>query len=129
MGVMICDNCKWAEIQPETDLAGRYVYCKKNHCYTYPASSCGYYENKMPEYTITFTDATDSTEDIINHPQHYAGTKIETLDYIEDKGFCYHLGQVVKYVSRAGRKGDMLEDLKKAKWYLDRKIKLMEEGE
>lgn len=46
----------------------------------------------------------DNTFDEVNKPQHYAGTNIEVIDYIEDKqlGFC--LGNVVKYVSRAGRK-------------------------
>lgn len=64
--------------------------------------------------------------DEVNHPQHYTDTKIEVIDYIEDKEFGYHLGNVIKYISRAGKKGDMLTDLKKAKWYLDRKIKLLE---
>lgn len=70
--------------------------------------------------------------DIINSPSHYADTKIEVIDYIEDKKLGYHLGNVVKYVSRAGKKGKnkMLEDLYKAKWYLERKIKNVEtEGE
>ena len=70
--------------------------------------------------------------DIINSPSHYADTKIEVIDYIEDKKLGYHLGNVVKYVSRAGKKGKnkMLEDLYKAKWYLERKIKNIEtEGE
>lgn len=70
--------------------------------------------------------------DIINSPAHYADTKIEVIDYIEDKKLGYHLGNVVKYVSRAGKKGKnkMLEDLYKAKWYLERKIKNVEtEGE
>lgn len=66
------------------------------------------------------------SEDKINHPSHYTFGKYEVIDYIEDKGFGFHLGNVIKYVSRAGRKEDELEDLKKAKWYLDRKISLME---
>ncbi len=67
--------------------------------------------------------------DKINSPAHYTGTKIEVIEYIEDKGFCYHLGNVIKYISRAGRKGDEITDLKKAKWYLERKIQLLEESE
>lgn len=66
--------------------------------------------------------------DTINHPSHYTDGKIEVIDYIEDKELGYHLGNVVKYVSRAGKKTpDPLEDLKKAQWYLDRYIKLLEE--
>lgn len=74
--------------------------------------------------------------DEVNRPQHYAGTKIEVIDYIEDKqlGFC--LGNVVKYVSRAGRKHSAgmedkekeIQDLEKAKWYLERRIKELKEN-
>lgn len=64
--------------------------------------------------------------DAVNHPAHYQG-KIETIEYIEDKGLNYHLGNAVKYISRAGRKGGMekyVEDLQKARWYIDRAIEL-----
>ena len=62
-------------------------------------------------------------EDVINHPSHYTRGKIEVIDFIEDQQLPYHLGNVIKYVARAGHKGDKLEDLKKARWYLDRYIK------
>ena len=62
------------------------------------------------------------TEDVINHPSHYTRGKIEVIDFIEDQQLPYHLGNVIKYVARAGYKGDKLEDLKKARWYLDRYI-------
>lgn len=60
--------------------------------------------------------------DAVNHPPHYQSGGIEAIDVIEafDLGFC--LGNTVKYVLRAGRKGDATEDLKKARWYLDREI-------
>lgn len=61
-------------------------------------------------------------EDVINHPSHYTRGKIEVIDFIEDQHLPYHLGNVIKYVARAGYKGDKLEDLKKARWYLDRYI-------
>lgn len=64
--------------------------------------------------------------DNINHPSHYTDGNIEVIDYIEDKQFNFHLGNVVKYISRAGKKGDTLEDLKKAQWYLNRYIKKLE---
>jgi hypothetical protein len=63
------------------------------------------------------------TEDVINHPSHYTRGKIEVIDFIEDQQLPYHLGNVIKYIARAGYKGDKLEDLKKARWYLDRYIK------
>lgn len=60
----------------------------------------------------------------VNSPTHYTHGGIETIDYIESKGLNYHLGNVVKYVSRCGHKSgtDPLKDLKKARWYLEREI-------
>jgi hypothetical protein len=63
--------------------------------------------------------------DPVNHPPHYTFGKIEVIDAIEDWQLDYHCGNVVKYIARAGRKNPAtkVEDLKKAMWYLDRKIK------
>jgi ribosomal protein L35AE/L33A len=60
--------------------------------------------------------------DRVNHPKHYNFGTIEVIDAIEDWGLGFHLGNVVKYVARAPHKGSELEDLKKARWYLERKI-------
>jgi len=60
--------------------------------------------------------------DAVNHPAHYTTGGIETIDFIEVKGLGYHLGNVVKYVTRADHKGSKLEDLRKAQWYLTRAI-------
>lgn len=64
--------------------------------------------------------------DSVHHPKHYAFSKIEVIDAIEAWGLPYHIGNVVKYVVRAGRKDPTktLEDLKKAQWYLNRYISL-----
>lgn len=64
--------------------------------------------------------------DKINHPAHYTSGGIETIDFIEAKDLNYNLGNVVKYVSRAGKKDNRAEDLKKAAWYLNREIKKWE---
>ena len=63
-------------------------------------------------------------KDLVNHPDHYKAGGIETIDFIEAKGLSYHLGNVVKYVSRAGKKdgNSYLQDLQKAEWYLQRAI-------
>ena len=63
--------------------------------------------------------------DAIN-PEHYKIGGIDTIDFIEAKGLGFHLGNVVKYVSRSDFKGKRIEDLKKALWYLNRAI---EQGE
>ena len=60
--------------------------------------------------------------DMVNHPPHYKAGGMETIDFIEAKGLGYHLGNVVKYITRADHKGNKLEDLKKAQWYLSRAI-------
>lgn len=66
-------------------------------------------------------------KDMVNHPPHYKSGGIETIDFIEAKGLGYHLGNVVKYISRAELKGSAVEDLKKARWYLDRAIERREQ--
>lgn len=64
------------------------------------------------------------SEEKVNHPAHYGGADntYEAIKVIEawELGFC--LGNTVKYISRAGKKNDLLEDLRKARWYLDREI-------
>jgi hypothetical protein len=61
-------------------------------------------------------------DDKVNSPSHYKVGGIETIDFIEAKGLDYHLGNVVKYISRAEYKDDKLENLKKAQWYLNRAV-------
>ena len=55
----------------------------------------------------------------VNHPAHYNKGKIEVIDAIHDWGLDFCLGNVVKYVARHNHKENSLEDLKKAKWYLE----------
>ena len=60
-------------------------------------------------------------ENRVNHPSHY-NKGIETIDYIESWNMDFNIGNVIKYVTRAGHKDNKLEDLEKAKWYLEREI-------
>ena len=66
--------------------------------------------------------------DNVNHPAHYTFGNIEVIDFIEDKKLGFHLGNAVKYISRAGRKDPArtVEDLRKAAWYLNRQIERLE---
>lgn len=74
-------------------------------------------------------------DNAVDHPQHYADTKIEVIDYIEDKNFGFCLGNAIKYISRAGRKESAamdakqkaVQDLQKAIWYINRRIKEIEQ--
>ena len=59
--------------------------------------------------------------DNINSPNHYNKGDIEVIDYILDQKFDYLEGNVIKYVSRYHSKGG-IEDLRKAKWYLEKLI-------
>ena len=67
--------------------------------------------------------------DAVNHPSHYTDGGIETIDFIEAKKLPYHLGNAVKYISRAGKKDQnkTVEDLQKAVWYIERYIKVLED--
>lgn len=96
----------------------------------------------MPQMFLPFEDTTEMMDrsfskslmpkkgEQVNHPQHYGGedNPYEAIKVIEAwrLGFC--LGNTVKYISRAGKKDNALQDLKKAKWYLDRHIESLEKS-
>lgn len=67
------------------------------------------------------------TVSLVSHPPHYNSGNIEVIEGIEDWALGFHLGNVVKYIARAGRKdaSKEIEDLEKAAWYLARKIELL----
>lgn len=69
-----------------------------------------------------FKEISKDEIDMVNHPQHSSVNGIDPIDYIESHNFNFNLGNVIKYVSHAPYKGTELEDLKKAKWYLEREI-------
>ena len=60
--------------------------------------------------------------DLINHPPHYTKGGIDTFDFIKAKELTYAEGNVIKYVVRSRHKGNRLDDLQKAKWYLEKLI-------
>ena len=69
--------------------------------------------------------------DMVNHPAHYTVGGIETIDYMEAKStreeFTGHLRlTAIKYLSRVGHKDDVLQDLKKAQWYLNKLIETLQ---
>lgn len=101
-------------------------------CYSRSASDERINEN----YRIVFGTTEDVENrvepaiDPVNRPAHYIDGKIEVIDYIEDKKFGFCLGNAIKYISRAGKKDPTkeIEDLNKAKWYIERRIKELEEN-
>lgn len=81
-----------------------------------------------PKNLIVEFCAGERANDVVNRPAHYTDGKIEVIDFIEDKGLNFHRGNAVKYIARAGKKDPAkeVEDLKKARWYIDREIKRLE---
>ena len=71
-------------------------------------------------------DIKEDKKEMVDHPKHYNMGKYEAIDVIEDWNLGFNLGNTVKYISRAGHKDNILQDLKKAAWYLDREIKRIE---
>lgn len=121
-----CASCVFYGLQP---------YCRDKECeFTRGVVPEGW----EPINNISIKDS-DSEEkdsekiadDNVNHPSHYASGKIEVIDFIEDKGLGFHLGNAIKYISRAGKKDPdkTIEDLRKAIWYINRQISLLENEE
>jgi hypothetical protein len=82
-------------------------------------------DKALKEGRLPLTNSSTKREavDKVNHPPHYKVGGIETIDFIEAKSLNYNLGNVVKYLTRADHKGNKLEDLQKAQWYLARELK------
>ncbi|MFJ5066551.1 DUF3310 domain-containing protein [Kitasatospora sp. NPDC088556] len=67
------------------------------------------------------------SSDPVNHPDHYTWLPIEAIEIT--RHFDFVRGNALKYLLRAGRKGDVLQDLRKARWYLDDEIRRLENEE
>lgn len=78
--------------------------------------------------TIARTRSGPNPPDLVNHPPHYTGhpSGVECIQITEHMNFCR--GNALKYLWRAGQKGSELEDLRKARWYIDREIKRLEKA-
>jgi hypothetical protein len=114
------------------------TYCEDRDCESCKLAVGGWInelDTKCPHFGISPESDLDralqiiNENDPVNRPSHYTDGKIEVIDFIEDKklGFC--LGNAVKYISRAGKKDPTkeIEDLNKAKWYIERRIKELQE--
>ena len=77
---------------------------------------------------LTKSSPKKEVKDNVNHPAHYKTGGIETIDFIEAKSLSYNLGNVIKYITRADHKGNRVEDLKKAQWYLNRELSNLEKS-
>lgn len=138
MAMSKCSKCKYEDL---SGLKEPCCECKNNidpsilkwlkakDCYVpkYESSnctiSCKEGNENFTNGDYGFKEISKDEVDMVNHPQHYSAHGIEPIDYIESHNLNFNLGNVIKYVSRAPFKGTELEDLQKAKWYLEREIK------
>lgn len=69
-----------------------------------------------------------SYKESVNHPNHYGGkgNPLEVINIIEYYGLNFNLGNVIKYCLRAGKKDEIIQELKKAQWYINREIERLE---
>lgn len=93
--------------------------CDEERCFYYRTTSLNEASARLHQ----------SLTDNVNSPAHYTDGKIEVIEYIEDKKLDFCLGNAIKYISRAGKKDPAkeIEDLQKAKWYIERRIKQLKE--
>ena len=133
------DNSELAAILIWTGSTGRCKFC----CYTrerclgkscfdsikmWLSTPCANEPEKPSDKHVDLQKVSEKVCDNVNHPAHYTFGNIEVIDFIEDKKLGFHLGNAVKYISRAGRKDPArtVEDLRKAAWYLNRQIERLE---
>ena len=108
-----CINCKYYKNN---------YRCERLSITNIEFEQCQYWESCIDE--VKDVEEMVKENDPVNHPKHYTDGRIEVIEYIEDKklGFC--LGNEIKYISRAGKKEKDKEitDLRKAIWYIERRI-------
>ena len=83
-----------------------------------------YAQEQLDYYTQRIEQTQQESKTAINHPEYYSSGGIEAIDFIEAHNLNFNRGNVVKYITRAGRKDNEpeLTALQKAKWYLEREI-------
>lgn len=113
---LTCEGCGTTFIHKKEKEQGRWPKYRPTCAEKYSKPYKKEEDDKKSKLKQTLQKELDAVqkEDVVNHPPHYTRGKIEVIDFIEDQQFPYHLGNVIKYISRAGHKGDKLEDLKKS---------------
>ena len=129
-------NATVKELTQRCKTSAQYVYDTRYKMKKENKAS-GYPPLETPEEAQAWEDVTNAifnkeheapeVKEEVNHPPHYTVGGIEVIDFIEAKELNFNLGNVIKYISRAGEKNlGPLKDLKKARWYLNREIAKME---
>ena len=136
------DSAKLADILRRTRLGDKCQFCcyssgkcfeKNKSCFDgikmwLSAPCANEPENPPADKHVDLQKVSEKVCDNVNHPSHYTSGQIEVIDFIEDQHLGFHLGNAVKYISRAGRKNPdkTVEDLRKAVWYINRQIERLE---
>lgn len=113
--VVILEDCKHEKTRRQPVNDNRFVI---EVCLECGAENPDRYE--YPHSVKHINRSSFDKPDMVNHPPHYTFGQFEVIDVIEDWGLNYHMGNAVKYVARADRKGDPIENIDKAIWYLQR---------
>jgi hypothetical protein len=108
-----CVNCKWEHVEPN---ALPCVVCRGD-----------LYEpiNDVPNIFCK-SEFTHHSKELVHHPAHYCYSEYEPKDVIRAWGLNFNLGSAVKYIARAGRKDDILQELNKAKQFIEFEIEAIE---
>lgn len=120
MSCFICNTCDWYKNNCCTNRDSEFVDMK-----TESTDTCG---NYYPALSINIEPAFLTSKETVNHPNHYNIGGIEVIDFIESWSLGFSLGNAIKYIARAPYKNNELEDLKKARWYIDREIQRLEKN-
>ena len=106
----------------------KYMHCDGCPIFDEPGSDC--YDTPaqiVKHYELLFGDAPSHCNNAVDHPAHYCYSKYEPKDVIRGWGLNFNLGSAVKYIARAGRKDDIIQDLEKAKKFLEFEIEALKE--
>ena len=130
---VLCQSKEFNKCNYCSYLTSDTLYCHKESCVDgikawLDAPSANEPDNSPTDKYVDLQSVSEKVCDNVNHPDHYNHGKIEVIDFIEDQHLGFHLGNAVKYISRAGRKDPArtVEDLRKAAWYLNRQIERLE---
>ena len=110
---------------PQTGEVNPYYEELKGHKYPTQEEIIAYNRRENNNYSASIDGPGKLIEkEMVDHPTHYGGedNPYEAIKVIEAWKLGFNLGNTIKYVSRAGNKVDMLEDLEKASWYINREI-------
>ena len=130
---VLCQSKEFDKCNYCSYLTSDTLYCHKESCVDgikawLDAPSANEPDNSPADKHVDLQSVSEKVCDNVNHPDHYNHGKIEVVDFIEDQHLGFHLGNAVKYISRAGRKNPdkTVEDLRKAVWYINRQIQRWE---